>query len=70
MYVCICNALTDRHVREEVQGGARSPGAVFARRGVRPVCGKCGDCMRALVRETQEVALSSDEVGALLMAAE
>ncbi|ABC22996.1 (2Fe-2S)-binding protein [Rhodospirillum rubrum] len=70
MYVCICNALTDRHVREDVQGGARSAGAVFARRGVRPVCGKCGDCMRALVRETRETSSSSADVGALLMAAE
>ncbi|MCF8482689.1 MAG: (2Fe-2S)-binding protein [Rhodospirillum sp.] len=54
MYVCVCHALTDRHVREDAQAGAKSAGAVFSRRGVRPVCGKCVGCMRSVLDETRK----------------
>jgi bacterioferritin-associated ferredoxin len=53
MYVCVCHALTDRHVREDAHAGAKSAGAVFSRRGLRPVCGKCVGCMRSVLDETR-----------------
>jgi bacterioferritin-associated ferredoxin len=54
MYVCVCHALTDRHVREDAHAGAKSAGAVFARRGIRPVCGKCVGCMRSVLDENRK----------------
>ena len=41
MYLCLCNALTDRHVREAAAAGQRTVKAVLRHYGVRPQCGKC-----------------------------
>lgn len=52
MYVCICNAVTDQQIRNEVLDGAGSLREVSRRLGVATCCGKCGKCARRLVRET------------------
>jgi bacterioferritin-associated ferredoxin len=41
MYLCICNGLTDRNVREAAAAGQRTVKAVLRHHGVRPQCGKC-----------------------------
>jgi bacterioferritin-associated ferredoxin len=41
MYLCLCNALTDRNVREAAAAGHRTVKAVLRHHGVRPQCGKC-----------------------------
>jgi bacterioferritin-associated ferredoxin len=41
MYVCICNGLTDRKVREAAAAGQRTVKAVLRHHGVTPQCGKC-----------------------------
>jgi len=38
MYVCVCNAVTEREVGEAIDGGART------RHEVTRVCGAGGDC--------------------------
>lgn len=48
MYVCICNGLTERRVREAA-AGARSVSGVYRALGTRPQCGKCVDCVRAML---------------------
>ncbi|MEK7265045.1 MAG: (2Fe-2S)-binding protein [Pseudomonadota bacterium] len=40
MYVCICNALSDRRL-ETAATDAKSVGEVFRRCDARPQCGKC-----------------------------
>jgi len=49
MYVCICNAFTERHVRQVLDQGARSPAGVFRARGCAPQCGKCVPTLRQIV---------------------
>ena len=51
MYVCICNAVTDREIRQAVALGARSLGDLKESLGVAANCGKCTDCARAILRE-------------------
>lgn len=41
MYVCICNALTERQVDGAVACGARKVGDVYAHYACAPQCGKC-----------------------------
>ena len=41
MYVCICNALTDRKLAEAAGDDGCNVAEVFQRCGTRPQCGKC-----------------------------
>jgi len=50
MYVCICNALTEKDVRAAVDGGARSAAEVFGRFGARAQCGYCVADMQGILR--------------------
>jgi bacterioferritin-associated ferredoxin len=47
MYVCICNALTDRCIDKAIHSGARTVGAVYRSLGERPQCGKCACDIRS-----------------------
>ena len=49
MYVCICNALTDRRIRGAIDSGAASLGSVYRNCGVAPQCGKCGEMIRSFL---------------------
>lgn len=51
MYVCVCNALTDRQVREARNRGATNVATVFRATGSKPECGKCVHCVRDILRE-------------------
>jgi bacterioferritin-associated ferredoxin len=42
VYVCICNAVNERSVRQAIVRGCRTVGEVYRGCGVRPQCGKCG----------------------------
>jgi bacterioferritin-associated ferredoxin len=55
MYVCICRAVTDEHIRREVRNGADSLQEVCQRLGVASGCGRCRDCAADIVDD----ALSS-----------
>ncbi|HVO14680.1 MAG TPA: (2Fe-2S)-binding protein [Alphaproteobacteria bacterium] len=54
MYLCLCNALTDRHVREAAAAGHRTVKAVLRHHGVRPQCGKCLSYIRQTLAEHGE----------------
>ncbi len=41
MYVCVCKAVTDNQIREEVCKGACSMRDLSSRLGVAVTCGKC-----------------------------
>jgi bacterioferritin-associated ferredoxin len=55
MYVCVCNALTDRDVRPHTAGGGCSVSMVYRACGCRPQCGKCVALVRQMLRESTEV---------------
>ena len=46
MYVCICNAVTDRQIHEAVVGGARTLNDLWRDLGVTLECGRCASCAR------------------------
>lgn len=51
MYICICNAITDRQVRECAEEGASSVEDLTARLGVGAGCGRCRECAAELLME-------------------
>ena len=51
MYICICNAITDKAVEKCAQEGARSVEDLSARLGVGTGCGRCLECARELLVE-------------------
>ena len=50
MYVCLCNALTDRDLRAQIRGDA-SVAMVYRACGCQPQCGKCVPFVRQMVRD-------------------
>ena len=51
MYVCVCNAVTDRDIREAVDQGAHSLKALSKQLRVATCCGRCADCARQVLHE-------------------
>jgi len=50
MYVCICNALTEGHVKDVARQPRQSLSSVYDCLGVRPCCGKCASSLREILR--------------------
>jgi bacterioferritin-associated ferredoxin len=52
VYICICNALTDRKLKEAIAASdSQCPKEVYAACGCRAKCGKCVDLVKDLLRE-------------------
>ena len=51
MYICICNAVTQRQVEESAKAGATSVEELTASLGVGAGCGRCRECASELLRE-------------------
>jgi bacterioferritin-associated ferredoxin len=51
MYVCLCNAVTEREIRQVVELGARSLRELSECLGVATGCGKCSPCAKAILSE-------------------
>ena len=52
MYICLCNALTDRALKQAASSiGTTAPSQVYAACGCRLQCGKC---VRAVVKLLKE----------------
>jgi bacterioferritin-associated ferredoxin len=52
MYVCVCNEVTDRQIREAVQQGVRRLRDLQSELGVATQCGKCGPTARCVLQVT------------------
>jgi bacterioferritin-associated ferredoxin len=51
VYVCLCNALTDRQVKQAAaDAGTTKPSSVYAACGSRAQCGQCVRALVALLR--------------------
>jgi bacterioferritin-associated ferredoxin len=54
MYVCVCHAVTDRDIREEVERGACSLFDVQCRLPVASCCGRCEETARQVIDEIMD----------------
>jgi bacterioferritin-associated ferredoxin len=51
MYVCLCNAVTEREIRHAAQLGATSVSDLKDSLGVGNSCGKCIGCAKQILRD-------------------
>ena len=49
MYVCICNALTEKVVQQAIEAGADTPDQVFRACGAERACGRCVPHMAQMI---------------------
>ncbi|MBL8438127.1 MAG: (2Fe-2S)-binding protein [Zoogloeaceae bacterium] len=52
MYVCVCNAVTERHINEAVAQGARHLRDLRSTLGVTVDCGRCARCARDCLKSS------------------
>jgi bacterioferritin-associated ferredoxin len=67
MYVCICNGVTERDIRQAAEAGCRSLPELTMRTGCGSTCGTCLETASALldeVRSTRELPLPMLQVAA------
>ncbi|MGQ0545131.1 MAG: (2Fe-2S)-binding protein [Betaproteobacteria bacterium] len=53
MYICICNAITEREVRECAANGNCSLEELAAALGVGAGCGRCRDCAAEILKSLE-----------------
>ncbi len=56
MYVCVCHAVTDRAIRDEVERGANSLFDVQCRLPVGGCCGRCEDTAQQVIDEHRQAS--------------
>ncbi|MFN8835328.1 MAG: bacterioferritin-associated ferredoxin [Betaproteobacteria bacterium] len=64
MYVCLCNAVTERQIREAVDEGVRSMRALRQQLGVASCCGRCAPYARQVLEETRACTASAAQPAA------
>jgi len=52
MYVCICNAVTERTIREAAESGVRTLAELSRRTGCSDCCGTCADLAKQILEDT------------------
>jgi bacterioferritin-associated ferredoxin len=55
MYVCLCNAITDRDFRAHAADESCTVATVYRSIGTKPKCGKCVPYVRQLLRQVVEI---------------
>lgn len=53
MYVCLCNGITERTVREAAASGARDLSDLIAMTGCATSCGSCADTAMQILHESR-----------------
>ena len=59
MYICICNAITERDVRECVRKGCCSMDELSVELGVGTGCGRCRPTASEILNESQSQAVAA-----------
>jgi len=49
MYVCICNQISDKDIKESIQEGATTMRALYKEHNIGSQCGKCCQCAKKLL---------------------
>lgn len=54
MYVCVCNAITDKQIRKAAKAGARNLRDLQSKLGVATGCGSCIEVASEILQESQQ----------------
>lgn len=69
MYVCVCNAVTERDIGVAVDAGCHTMRELRNELGVGNCCGRCASCAREVLRTTLHQAPRVSSTAAFAMAA-
>ena len=53
MYVCVCNAITDKDIRKAAESGVRDLWGLQAALGVATNCGSCSEAAAEILSESR-----------------
>lgn len=59
MYVCVCQAVTDREIHQAAKNGAKTLRDLRRDLGIGVDCGRCASCARKCLRSVIEDAQES-----------
>jgi len=62
MYVCICNAITDKQIRSAVATGVTDLWGLQKELGVASGCGSCKEHAMEVLTETQRISVAEPRV--------
>jgi bacterioferritin-associated ferredoxin len=65
MYVCVCNAVTDRQIRSQSEGTRGTVAEVYRALGIKVKCGKCVRTAKCIIAEVQPDACAATPAGAI-----
>ena len=51
MYVCVCNAVTERQIKQAIDEGALTAGQLRQKLDAESMCGSCDDCLEDYLSE-------------------
>ncbi len=51
MYICACNAVTEKQVQQAIEGGAQSVGQLREKLMVARCCGSCLDSVKQCLQQ-------------------
>jgi len=54
MYVCVCNAITDKQIRKAAECGARNIRDLQSKLGVATNCGSCKEVATEILQESRQ----------------
>ncbi len=64
MYICVCNGITERDIRNAIDAGARSFGDLQRELGIASGCGQCTQETKCLLREARRECSYADALQA------
>jgi bacterioferritin-associated ferredoxin len=62
MYVCVCQAITERQIHQAAQDGARSLKDLSIRFGITRECGRCAGCARQCLNDALDTRCAAEAV--------
>ncbi|MEJ2275269.1 MAG: bacterioferritin-associated ferredoxin [Woeseiaceae bacterium] len=62
MYVCICNAITDKQIRSAAESGVQDLWALQAELGVASGCGSCKEVASQILAEYRDTPSPQPQV--------
>ncbi len=62
MYVCICNAITDKQIRKAAESGVQDLWGLQRELGVAVGCGSCKEMASEILRESREASAPVEPV--------
>ena len=62
MYVCICNAITDKQIRQAAESGVQDLWGLQRELGVAVGCGSCKEMASEILRENRKASAPREPV--------